>query len=130
MKILAVGCIVLSALFSTAAYSRGGGSGSHHSGSMAGGAFGTQPTAPGTNSAGTALSGGGASFVGMAFVLTSLHHWFVHPERQASLLLVPLGLTSILIGFALLLATSAVYVFGRNRIRTSSDGFSSAPEPG
>src|SRR5258708_37598902 len=64
MKILAVGCIVLSALFSTAAYSRGGGSGSHHSGTMTGGAFGTQPTAPGTNSAGTALSGGGASFVG------------------------------------------------------------------
>ena len=74
--------------------------------------------------------GGGASFVGVAFVLTSLHHWFVHPERQASLLLIPLGATSILIGLALLLATSAVYVFGRNRIRTSSDGFSSATEPG
>jgi hypothetical protein len=64
MKILAVGCIVLSALFSSAAYSRGGGSGSHHSGTMTGGAFGTQQTAPGTNSAGTALSGGGSSFVG------------------------------------------------------------------
>jgi hypothetical protein len=63
MKILVVGCIVLSALFSTAAYSRGGSSGSHHSGTT-GGAFGTQPAAPGTNSAGTALSGGGASFVG------------------------------------------------------------------
>jgi len=63
MKILAVGCIILSALFSSAAYSRGGGSGSHHS-SMTGGAFGTQPTTPGTNSAGTALSGGGSSFVG------------------------------------------------------------------
>jgi hypothetical protein len=64
MKILAVGCIVLSALSSSAAYSRGGGSGSHHSGTMTGGAFGTQPTAPGTNSAGTALSSGGASFIG------------------------------------------------------------------
>jgi hypothetical protein len=31
---------------------------------MTGGAFGTQPTAPGTNSAGTALSGGGSSFIG------------------------------------------------------------------
>ena len=31
---------------------------------MTGGAFGTQLTAPGTNSAGTALSGGGASFIG------------------------------------------------------------------
>ena len=74
--------------------------------------------------------GGGASFAGVAFVLTSIHHWFVHPERKASLLLVPLGLTSILIGLALLLATSAVYIFGRNRIRTSSDGFSSVSEPG
>jgi len=40
------------------------------------------------------------------------------------------GQAPILIGLALLLATSAVYVFSRNRIRTSSKGFSSAPEPG
>jgi hypothetical protein len=64
MRILAIGCVVLSALFSTAAYSRGSGMGSHHSGTTTGAAFGTQPTAPGTNLAGTALSGGGASFVG------------------------------------------------------------------
>ena len=64
MRILVVGCVVLSALFSTAAYSRGSGMGSHHSGTTTGGSFGTQPGAPGTNSAGTALSGGGASFVG------------------------------------------------------------------
>jgi hypothetical protein len=64
MRKMAVFCIILSALFSTAAYSRGGGAGSHHSGSMAGGQFGTQTSAPGTNSSGTALSGGGASFVG------------------------------------------------------------------
>src|SRR5438552_15171776 len=76
------------------------------------------------------LVGSGAGFAGAAFVLTSLHHWFVNPDRHASLLLIPLGLTSILIGLALLLATSAVYVFGRNRIRTSSEGFSSAPKPG
>ncbi|WP_291852945.1 PrsW family glutamic-type intramembrane protease [Bradyrhizobium sp.] len=76
------------------------------------------------------VAGGGASFVGAAFLLTSVHHWLVHPDRPASLLLVPLGLTSILIGLALLLATSVVYVLGRNRIRTSSEGFSSAPEPG
>jgi hypothetical protein len=64
MRILAVGCVVLSALFSTAALSRGSGAGAHHSGTTTGGAFGTQPAAPGTNSAGTALSSGGASFVG------------------------------------------------------------------
>jgi hypothetical protein len=64
MRIVAIGCVVLSALFSSAAYSRGAGMGSHHSGTTTGGQFGTQTTAPGTNSAGTALSGGGASFVG------------------------------------------------------------------
>jgi RsiW-degrading membrane proteinase PrsW (M82 family) len=76
------------------------------------------------------VAGGGASFAGVAFLLTSIHHWFVNPERNVSLLLIPLGLTSVLIGLALLLATSAVYIFSRNRIRTSSEGFSSAPEPG
>jgi hypothetical protein len=61
-KTLAIGCVVLSALFSTAALSRGGGGsgmGGHHSGTTTGGAFGTSPGAPGTNSAGTALSSGG-----------------------------------------------------------------------
>ena len=72
------------------------------------------------------VAGGGAGFAGMAFLLTSLHHWFVNPERNASLVLIPLGLTSILIGLALLIATSAIYIFGRNRIRTTSEGFSSA----
>ena len=72
--------------------------------------------------------GGGAGFVGAAFVATSLHHWFINPDRTTSLLLVPLGMTSILIGLALLLATSAVYVFGRKRIRTPAERYSSAPE--
>jgi protease PrsW len=44
--------------------------------------------------------------------------------------LIPLALTSILIGIALLVATMAVYIFGRNRMRTSSEGFSSAPGGG
>ena len=48
-------CVGLSV---TAAFARGGGTGSHH-GSVTGGAFGTSPTAPGTNSSGTALSSGG-----------------------------------------------------------------------
>src|ERR1700676_1638466 len=48
------------------------------------------------------VAGGGAGFAGVAFLLTSLHHWFINPERNASLVLIPIGLTSILIGFALL----------------------------
>jgi protease PrsW len=74
--------------------------------------------------------GGGAGFAGVAFLFTSLHHWFINPERNASLLLIPIGFTSILIGLALLVATTAVYMFGRNRMRTTSEGFSSAPEAG
>lgn len=62
MRILAVGCVVLGMLVPPAAMSRGVG-GMHHSasrsGSVTGGAAGTRPTAPGTNSAGTALSSSG-----------------------------------------------------------------------
>lgn len=52
--------------FSTAAFSRGGGAGGigglgmHHASTTTGGVFGTNPATPGTNSLGTALSGGGA----------------------------------------------------------------------
>jgi hypothetical protein len=52
--------VVLSLVVPTAGHSRGGGMGSHHS-SATGGAFGTNPAAPGTNSAGTALSSSGGS---------------------------------------------------------------------
>ncbi|SDS27886.1 hypothetical protein [Bradyrhizobium canariense] len=58
MKRLSILCVALCVGFSTAAFSRGGGMGSHHS-STPGGAFGTSPNAPGTNSAGTALSSSG-----------------------------------------------------------------------
>jgi RsiW-degrading membrane proteinase PrsW (M82 family) len=74
--------------------------------------------------------GGGASFIGMTFVLTSIHHWLVNPERNVALVLVPIGLTSILIGSALLLVTTAIYVLGRNRMRGAASGFSSAPGQG
>jgi len=75
------------------------------------------------------LAGGGAGFVGLAFVLTSLHHWLVNPERNVTLVLVPIGLTSIMLGSALLVVTTAIYVLGRNRIRTA-EGFSSMPGRG
>jgi RsiW-degrading membrane proteinase PrsW (M82 family) len=74
--------------------------------------------------------GGGAGFAGLAFVLTSIHHWLVNPERNMALMLVPIGLVSILIGTALLIVTTAVYILGRNRMRTTSGGFSSAPGHG
>ncbi len=76
------------------------------------------------------VAGCGAGFVGLAFVLSSLRHWFLNPERNVAPVLVPLGLTSILLGVALLVVTTAIYVLGRNRMRTSSEGFSSAAGPG
>jgi RsiW-degrading membrane proteinase PrsW (M82 family) len=74
--------------------------------------------------------GGGAGFVGLVFVLTSIHHWLVNPERNVALVLVPIGFVSILIGSALLVISTAIYVFGRNRMRGTSQGLSSAPGRG
>ena len=39
--------------------------------------------------------------------------------------LVPIGLTAILLGCALLVVTMAIYFLGRNRMRTTAEGFSS-----
>jgi protease PrsW len=74
--------------------------------------------------------GGGAGFAGLAFVLTSIHHWLLNSDRNMAFVLVPIGLLSILVGFALLVVTTAVYILGRERIRTSASGFSSVPGPG
>jgi RsiW-degrading membrane proteinase PrsW (M82 family) len=73
------------------------------------------------------VAGGGAGFAGLAFVLSSLHHWWVNPERDTALVLIPVGLVSIAIGIALLVVTTAIYILGRNRMRTTSRDFSSAP---
>src|SRR5437879_9224717 len=74
--------------------------------------------------------GSGAGFSGLALVLASVHHWLANPDRNMALVLVPIGLVSILIGGALLVATTAIYVLGRNRMRTTPEGFSSAPGRG
>ncbi len=74
--------------------------------------------------------GGGAGFIGLTFVLTSIHHWLKNPDRNVALVLVPIGLTSILIGSALLVVTSAIYILGRNRMRNAASGFSAAPGAG
>jgi RsiW-degrading membrane proteinase PrsW (M82 family) len=76
------------------------------------------------------VAGGGAGFAGLAFVLTSLHHWMVNPERNMARVLVSVGLVSILIGIALLVVTTAIYFLGRDRMRTTSQGFSSASSQG
>jgi protease PrsW len=70
------------------------------------------------------VAGGGAGFAGLAFVLSSIHHWWVNPERDTALVLIPVGLVSIVIGIALLVATTAIYILSRNRMRTTSQGFS------
>jgi hypothetical protein len=60
MTKLSVICIALCVGASVSTVSaRGGGMGSHHA-SITGGAFGTSPATPGTNSSGTALSSSGA----------------------------------------------------------------------
>jgi RsiW-degrading membrane proteinase PrsW (M82 family) len=63
------------------------------------------------------LVGGGAGFIGLAFVLTSIHHWVLTPDRNLAMVLVPLGLAAILIGIVLLVVTTLIYFFGRNRLR-------------
>src|SRR6202795_3655862 len=74
--------------------------------------------------------GGGAGFIGLTFVLTSIHHWLVNPQRNVALVLVPIGLASILVGSALLVVTTAIYVLGRNRMRGAATGFSSTSDRG
>ena len=65
------------------------------------------------------VAGSGAGFAGVAFVLSSLHHWLLNPDRNMALVLVPLGLVSILVGIALLVITTAVYILGRERMRAA-----------
>jgi RsiW-degrading membrane proteinase PrsW (M82 family) len=74
--------------------------------------------------------GGGAGFAGLAFVLSSIHRWLVNPERDMARVLVSVGLVSILIGIALLLVTTTIYFLGRNRMRRTPEGFSSASGSG
>jgi protease PrsW len=74
--------------------------------------------------------GGGAGFAGAAFVLSSIHHWLLNPDRNVAIVLVPIGLVSIVVGIALLVVTSAVYIRGRDRMRANSEEFSSVPGGG
>jgi protease PrsW len=72
------------------------------------------------------VAGGGAGFIGLAFVLSSVRHWMLNPDHNVALVLVPIGLAAIVLGAALLIVTTAIYFLGRNRMRTTAEGFSSA----
>ncbi|MGJ5179724.1 PrsW family intramembrane metalloprotease [Bradyrhizobium oligotrophicum] len=66
------------------------------------------------------LLGGAAGFIGLGFVLTSVRHWLLNPDRNLAGVLVPLGLTAMVLGAALLIVTMTIYIFGRNRMRTTA----------
>jgi hypothetical protein len=70
------------------------------------------------------VAGGGAGFIGLVFMLSSVHHWLLNPDRNMGIVLVPLGLTAIVLGAALLVVTTAIYILGRNRMRRTAEGFS------
>jgi RsiW-degrading membrane proteinase PrsW (M82 family) len=66
------------------------------------------------------LAGGGASFLGVAFILSSIHRWMTSADKadkHIATYLVPVGVVAIVIGIGLLVVTSAVYVRGRNRLQ-------------
>jgi uncharacterized membrane protein HdeD (DUF308 family) len=71
------------------------------------------------------VAGGGAGFIGLSFVLSSVRHWMLNPDHNVALVLVPIGLAAIVLGAALLIVTTAIYFLGRNRLRTTAEGFSS-----
>src|ERR1700758_4431175 len=75
---------------------------------------------------GLPVAGGGAGFIGLSFVLSSVRHWMLNPDHNVALVLVPIGLAAIVLGAALLIVTTAIYFLGRNRMRTTAEGFSSA----
>ena len=70
--------------------------------------------------------GGGAGFAGLTFVLGAAHRWLINPDRNMTVVAGSVGLILVVVGVALLVATTAVYFLGRNRMRASSEGFSSA----
>ena len=67
--------------------------------------------------------GGGAGFVGLAFVLGAAHRWLINPDRNMTVVAGSVGLILVVVGVALLVATTAVYFLGRNRMRASPEGF-------
>lgn len=73
------------------------------------------------------LAGGGASFLGTAFILSSIHRWMTNTDKHVATYLAPVGIVAIVIGMGLLIMTSAVYVLGRNRLQMSSAELPASP---
>jgi RsiW-degrading membrane proteinase PrsW (M82 family) len=76
------------------------------------------------------LAGGGAGFLGTAFILTSIHRWMTNTDKHIATYLVPVGVISIMIGIGFLIIASAVYVLGRNRLQTAGSNFPTVSSPG
>jgi RsiW-degrading membrane proteinase PrsW (M82 family) len=66
---------------------------------------------------GLLVIGGGAGFLGAVFVMSSIHHWITNPEKNVSVVLVPVGFLSIAIGVGLLIVATAAYFFGRDKLQ-------------
>lgn len=66
------------------------------------------------------VAGGGAGFAGVAFVLSSIRHWLADPDRTVTMVLIPLGLASVLVGLGLLVLATIVYFLSRNRLWSTS----------
>src|ERR1700743_3460806 len=47
------------------------------------------------------VAGGGAGFIGLSFVLSSVRRWMLNPDHNVALVLVPIGLAAIVPGGAL-----------------------------
>ena len=60
------------------------------------------------------------SFLGTAFILSSIHRWMTNTDKHLANYLIPVGILAIVIGIGLLVMTSAVYVFGRNRLQMAA----------
>jgi RsiW-degrading membrane proteinase PrsW (M82 family) len=66
---------------------------------------------------GLLVAGGCAGFAGAIFVLSSIHHWLANPEKNLSIVLVPVGFVSITVGLLLLLLAAAFYFLGRDKLQ-------------
>jgi hypothetical protein len=53
-------------------------------------------------------------------VPASIPDWLVNPDGDVASVLISIGLTSILLGSALLVVTTAIYFLGRNGLRSSA----------